>query len=268
MEAIRSVLGCILTPSRRLSQHSAGYTELTDEKGALLEYNYFSDDKMPYMSNNSMTHYNYGSTCRPHPASDEALAQSIVRLLRHAPVNDNELQSGIRSLIGSSAWSRKLVEECLDNIVECVEDGRRYMGDAMCDALDLATDVADDEFDFPRRHAESVDGFIAIVATGILAQMVGPWVLDVLGFGEVEDRVDIVADEESGEEEVSMSASSKIVVGRRGRPGSVAAWWQHEFAPWIPSSGVYEYFRGLGMVKFEAGDEDAYELVSDGEYRY
>lgn len=262
MEAIRSVLGCILTPGRR---SSSGYTELINEKGALLDY--YSDNasnKMPYMS--SSEYHAYGSTCHPHPRSDEALAQSIVRALRRAPINDQALQSHIRSIMGSSAWSRKLVEECLDDIIECVEDGRRYMGDAMCEALDKATDVADDEFDFPRRHAESVDGFIAIVSAGILAQMVGPWVLDILGFGEVDDRVDVVVDEESGEEEISMSASSKIAVFEMGgKPGSVAAWWAREFAPWIPRGGVYEYFRGLGMVRCDVGDED-YEVISDGEY--
>lgn len=143
------------------------------------------------------------------------------------------------------------------------------MGDAMYDALDRATEVADDEFEFPRRHAESVDGFIAIVAAGILAQMLGPWVLDVLGFGEVEDRVNVLVDEDTGEEEVSMSASSKIAVLRRARPGSLAAWWAREFAPWIPKDGVYEYFRRLGMVQVEIGDvEEDYEIDSDSDFRY
>jgi len=271
MEAIRSMVSCFFTGGRRLSNKSLGYTEITDEKALL---NYFSDKSpstgtadMPYMSSNSMAYY--GTICHPdHPdyahsrsshhhrqPTDEQLAEDVVRLLRRAEWNDSTLQQRVRAVVGDASWSRKMVEECLDNMIECVEDGRRYMGDAMCEALDKATDVADDEFKFPRRHAQSVDGFIAIVAIGILAQMQGPWVLDVLGFGEVEDRVDLV-DEDSGEEELSMSASSKIVPYLTARPGSVAAWWSREFAAYIPRGSVYEYFRGLGMVRTSEDYQD------------
>ncbi|KAK3326884.1 hypothetical protein B0H66DRAFT_170934 [Apodospora peruviana] len=260
MEVIRSMFACIFGDRRRSTSFPSvgGYTELTDEKMPLYLEN------TPYMADNMMIAYGATRTlAAPPPAyysdkpplSDEEMADDVVRLLRRAEWNDESLQRRVRNIVGDGSWSRKMVEECLDNVIEAVEDGRRYMGEAMCEALDRATDIADEEFTFPRRHAQSVDGFIAIVAVGILAQMQGPWVLDVLGFGEVEDREEIRSP--CGEEELSMSPSSKLVPSLKMRPGSVAAWWAREYAAYIPEGGIYEYFRGLGMVHGSYDDDYA-----------
>lgn len=123
----------------------------------------------------------------------------------------------------------------------------------MISALDLATDLADQEFRFPRRHPDSVDGFIAIVSVGILAEMQGAWVLELLGFGQVKQSQDAPGEEEKEDVGtpvvVKMSTSDKIVMGDRPRRGSVADWWAREYGEYIPRGGVYKFLRRLDMVE-------------------
>lgn len=181
-----------------------------------------------------------------------AIAKKIVNLMHKAEFNDDSLQIAITDVVGERRWTRKLIEECLDNVVELVEQGRQNMGDAMTEALDKVTDVADEEFAFPRRHPESVDGFIAIVSVGVLAEMQGAWVLELLGFGEVKDKdlegmVEEV-DEKRAVGEVKMLTSDKIVLGEKARRGSVADWWMREYKAYIPEGRVETFFTRLDMV--------------------
>ncbi|KAK3369829.1 hypothetical protein B0H63DRAFT_527595 [Podospora didyma] len=251
MEALLSMLACIFGGRRAAPSK---YDYLINEKMPL----YSDNPRVPYQSDKMMC---YGTTTTakstprglaiasevddfeldseydsdaPPIKTEEEIADDIVPLLRRARRNDERLQRQILSALGEdTTWTRKLAEHCLDNIIECVEQGRNHMGDAMCEALDKATDAADDEFAFPRRHPESVDGFIAIVAVGILAQMQGAWVLEFLGFGEA------IRQEE----------------GAVYRKGSVASWWTREYGDYIPMGSVYKYLRALDMVdEEETGD--------------
>jgi hypothetical protein len=120
------------------------------------------------------------------------------------------------------------------------------MGGAMCAALDRATDVADDEFAFPRRHPQSLDGFIAVVSVGVLAELQGAWVLELLGFGEVRGK-----EEMDGTGEIAMLTSDKIVFSPRFKSNSFAAWWSREYAAYIPEDSIYAYLNRMDMVEFE-----------------
>ncbi|KAK0629447.1 hypothetical protein B0T17DRAFT_615221 [Bombardia bombarda] len=263
MEVIRSMLACIF--GHRSRDRHGGYTQLVDEKRPLYL------DSSPYCPVAGMTYGTTGHTSTASstpenktaqgqqspdaaaaaaaaraPAEVEVTAARVVQLLRDANPEDSmlELQQDIKSALGHHSWNRRLVEECFDNIIDCVEDGRSYMGGAMCEALDTATAAADKEFAFPRRHPQSVQGFIAIVAVGILAQMQGPWVLEVLGFGEIDGRME-------GQYDTSMCALAplnKVVLSLKPRPGSVAAWWISGYAPYIPNGSVQAYLCGLDMV--------------------
>jgi hypothetical protein len=139
-----------------------------------------------------------------------------------------------------------MVEECLDNVIEYVEQGRVGMGDAMCEALDKATDTADEEFAFPRRHPQSLDGFIAIVSVGVLAELQGAWVLELLGFGEVRGKEEL-----NGSGEIAMLTSDKIVFTSKYKSSSFAAWWAREYDAYIPSGSAYDYLHRLDMVESE-----------------
>ena len=126
---------------------------------------------------------------RDNAQSDEATALAVSRLLRCAPRQDETLQRRITAVLGGRGWARKVVEETVDRVIEAVEQGRDSLGPAMLDAMDRATAMADQCFDFPRQHPESVDGFVASVAVGIVVLMLGPWVLDPLGFAEARETV-------------------------------------------------------------------------------
>jgi hypothetical protein len=248
------MLACI---TGRRGRHEDGYTELIyDDKMAPL----YSDNE-PYPQHDAMNYYHaygYGTTtAAPITAtyrdeevdtrSVEEIAREVARLLWRAEYNDDGLQCRISDAVGERRWNRKMVEECLDNIIEYVEQGRARMSEAMCAALDKATDVADDEFAFPRRHPQSLDGFIAIVSAGVLAELQGAWVLELLGFGEVRGKEEV----EAGIGEIAMLTSDKIVYSDRPRPNSFAAWWTREYAAYIPTGSVYTYLKRMDMVELE-----------------
>ncbi|KAK0717402.1 hypothetical protein B0T26DRAFT_296246 [Lasiosphaeria miniovina] len=216
MEVIRSMLACMFGPR---SRHQ-GYTEIFNEKMPLYMHDAsYQPDTMAY---GTVVHSK--PRARPSRPTDDEIADEIVRLLRQAEWNGNRLQQRIRDVLGERGWNRRTVEVCLDNIIDCVEDGRGYMGSAMRSALDRVTPLADEAFSFPRRHPESLDGFIAIVSVGIFMEMQGPWVLPVLGFGEVRGT----------------DCSFKR--------GSVASWWTRKYAEYIPTGSVYAFLRQLDMV--------------------
>ena len=251
MEALRAMLACIF--GRRGGQE--GYTELVyDEKMAL-----YSDNE-PYTQHDTMSYYYHGhghgggddhDELKPLGENSETrtvedIAREVAELLWQAEENDDALQCRISDAVGDRRWNRKMVEACLDKVIEYVEQGRFEMGDAMCAALDTATDVADDEFAFPRRHPQSLDGFIAIVSVGVLAELQGAWVLELLGFGEVRGKEEV-----EGTGEIAMLTSDKIVFSKKPRSISFAAWWAREYDAYIPSDAVYSFLRRMDMVQLE-----------------
>ncbi|KAK0708894.1 hypothetical protein B0T21DRAFT_416279 [Apiosordaria backusii] len=257
MAAIRSILSCLSL--RRNRANRAGYTELLYD--SLDSYGQVDNEKFGVYSDSPANHdgsgqYQSTPLMSYSPSSDDdeelvAIAKKIVDLMHQAELNDDSLQVAITDVVGDRRWNRKLIEECLDNVVEVVEQGRQNMGDAMIEALDKVTDIADEEFEFPRRHPESVDGFIAIVSVGVLAEMQGAWVLELLGFGEVKDKDFegvVEEDEERAVGEVKMLTSDRIVLGEKARRGSVADWWMREYKVYIPRGRVETFFKRLDMV--------------------
>ena len=243
MEVLYAKLARIVRRRRR----QKGYTKLVyDEKIAL-----YSDNE-PYTQHNAISygHNNNADYDRIKPFTEnngiysiEDIAKEVVQLLWQAEENDDALQCRISDAVGDRRWSRKMVEACLDKVIECVEQGRFEMGDAMCGALDTATDIADDEFTFPRRHPQSLGGFIAIVSVGVLAKLQGAWVLEPLGFGEIRRRKEV-----EGIGGIAIRRSDKIIFLKKPRSISFAAWWAREYEAYIPSGALYSYLRRMGMV--------------------
>lgn len=251
MEMLCTTLACMCC---RRGRREDGYTEVPyDDKMAPL----YSDDA-PYAAHDAMQYHD------DHPHGDDAatalvlhtnptatdtrtvedVAREVARLLWRAECNDDALQGAISAVVGERRWNRRMVEACLDRVIEYVERGRARMGGAMCEALDRATDVADDEFAFPRRHPASLDGFIAIAAVGVLAELQGAWVLELLGFGEVRGKEEL-----EGTREIAMLTSDKIVFAPKPKPGTVAAWWAREYGDYIPGGSVYSFLRRMDMVE-------------------
>ncbi|KAK4175346.1 hypothetical protein QBC36DRAFT_25560 [Triangularia setosa] len=264
MATLHSILACL--SFRRDRANRAGYTELLYD--SLDSYGQVDNEKFnPYsdpLANNNDNNNNHDDgqyqsaplMAYSGPSADDgeelvAIAKKIIHLMHQAELNDDSLQIAITDAVGERRWNRKLIEECLDNVVELVEQGRQNMGDAMMEALDRVTDVADEEFEFPRRHPKSLDGFIAIVSVGVLAEMQGAWVLELLGFGEVKDKDFegmVEEDEKRAVGEVKMLTSDKIVLGEKARRGSVADWWMREYKAYIPEGRVEKFFKRLDMV--------------------
>lgn len=182
------------------------------------------------------------------------IVKKIVNLMYIVEFNDDFFQIVIIDVVGERRWNCKLIEECLDNVVELVEQGRQNMGDVMIEVLDKVMDVVDEEFVFLRWYLESVDGFIVIVLVGVLVEMQGVWVLELLGFGEVKDKdlegmVEEV-DEKRVVGEVKMLILDKIVLGEKVRRGSVVDWWMREYKVYIFEGRVEIFFMRLDMVDF------------------
>ncbi|KAK4113408.1 hypothetical protein N656DRAFT_616446 [Canariomyces notabilis] len=259
---IRSILACIIAGR----EEPQGYTQLIfDEKLAqYADYQlpaspelichekmapYTDEPEESYTQPEPMT---YDVASVPSLATEDArtveeVAREITRLLWQAEWNDSALQTHISNELRGRCWTRKMAEECLDNVIEYVEQGRAHMGDAMCETLDRVVDIADEEFAFPRGHPPSLDGFISIVSAGVLADMLGAWVLELLGFGEVRGKTAPSAD--AGW--VSMLTSDKITLSETPKNNSYAAYWMTEYAAYIPPDSVVKYWSRLDMVKSE-----------------
>ncbi|KAK3904130.1 hypothetical protein C8A05DRAFT_42748 [Staphylotrichum tortipilum] len=273
METLRAMLACIFGRRRGADD---GYTELVyDDKMALFSDTdpYYSAnhqqpyrDSEPYAQHDAMSYFpshaygGYDDTTtttaatfadnnltpgRERERTAGEIGRDVARLLWEAEWNDEALQGRISEAAAGRSWNRKIVEACLDGVIEYVERGRDDgMGAVMCEALDRATEVADEAFEFPRRHPESLDGFIAIVSAGLLADLQGAWMLELLGFGEVGGKEEL-----DGTHEIAMLTSDKIVFSDRPRPLSFAAWWVREYHPYIPEGSVYTYLQRMDMVE-------------------
>ncbi|KAL2173687.1 uncharacterized protein P884DRAFT_211166 [Thermothelomyces heterothallicus CBS 202.75] len=262
METVRTMLGCV---ARRRARHK-GYTELLDDEKTTPLYSY-EDDVVPYPSHEAMSYYhlhdgaatpaatsfdNYsdndekgGNHRQDDTRTVEEVARDVAQLLFGAEWNDDALQTRISDTVGDRPWNRKMVECCLDAVIEYIERGRVGMGGAMCAALDKATDMADEEFAFPRRHPESLDGFIAIVSAGVLAELQGAWVLELLGFGEVQGKQEL----NDGTGEIAMLTSDKIVPSPVPKPNSFAAWWTKAYDAYIPAGSIYAFLQRMDMIE-------------------
>ncbi|KAK4249238.1 hypothetical protein C7999DRAFT_39655 [Corynascus novoguineensis] len=116
--------------------------------------------------------------------SIQDIASKVAYLLWRAEHEDDALQNNVAEVTSCHPWNRKMAEHCLYHVIQYVGQGRDEMGHAMRKTLDRVTDIADEEFMFPRNHPESVYGFVAIVSAGVLAELQGTWVLELLGFGD------------------------------------------------------------------------------------
>ncbi|KAL2139415.1 hypothetical protein VTI28DRAFT_5229 [Corynascus sepedonium] len=269
METVRAMLGCV---ARRQARHEAYPQLIYDEKMAPL-YSDDDDGDAPYPPHDTMSYYHHYGAATPATSDDghapwdgddekrgyyytreddtrtvEDVAKEVAELLFRAEWNDDELQTRISDAVGERRWNRKMVEECLDGVIGYVERGRTGgMGAAMRAALDKATDEADEAFAFPRRHPESLDGFIAIVSAGVLAELQGAWVLELLGFGEVRGKEELG----DGTGEIAMLTSDKIVPSPNPKPNSFAAWWTRAYDAYIPTGSVYAFLDRMDMIEPE-----------------
>ncbi|KAK4243199.1 ESX-4 secretion system protein EccC4 [Corynascus novoguineensis] len=206
------------------------YTALFSESESLIQ-DASANDHHDY--DDATTLYTNDDIEETRPRQD--VASKVAYLLWRAENNDGALQIDVSKATGGRQWNCKMAEDCLDNIIEYVGQGRDGMGFAMRQALDKVTDIADEEFKFPRNHPQSVYGFVVIVSAGVLAELQGAWVLQLLGFGDFTEEEKMTGTRQANTREPEMSL--------------FAARWIVEYKGYIPDGSISSYLCRIQSLK-------------------
>ncbi|KAH8815667.1 hypothetical protein F5884DRAFT_187657 [Xylogone sp. PMI_703] len=146
--------------------------------------------------------------------STEDIADDIIKILFTSEKAGKNLERQVNSRIHAEGWTENLARKILERLEEVIKKGAP-MGQAMKEAAEKATTVAED---FIKEHKLLVEVLGAFVAVGVLALLL-PWVLEVLGFGELGPIAD-----------------------------SFAALWQRTYMGNVPKGSWFSFFQRLGMV--------------------
>ncbi|KAK3939355.1 hypothetical protein QBC46DRAFT_290637 [Diplogelasinospora grovesii] len=152
-------------------------------------------------------------------------AISIITILRTADAPGEALTSRLNEEVGAEGWSEWLAEQVLHTLEATLgEENMEPWGQALKDAYDSTIKLAQEEFktlvEYVKEHPLEVAAGVlfSLVAFGVLARLM-PWVLRLLGFGEL------------GPVE-----------------GSFAARWQATYAGFVPKESLFSYLQRLGMI--------------------
>lgn len=122
-----------------------------------------------------------------------AAAEQIVHLLRTFPnkTDNASLRAKIDNIAhqqggGWSEWLADRIRQGIEAVLLLLENEEleRVMGPAMRDAYARACDAAEVFEGFVKEHPIATAVFVTVLAIGILV-VLAPWVLEVLGFGEL-----------------------------------------------------------------------------------
>lgn len=134
-------------------------------------------------------------------------ASNIVTTILTSPTTI-ELHKTVNEQVTVTGWTDSLVEAILQGLKSAVEAGAHVARPA-ADALKKATDAA---VGFAKEHPV----YTTLIALGILFVLL-PWVLEVLGFGEL-----------------------GVI------EGTWAARWQSTYVGYVPKGALFGYFQRLG----------------------
>ncbi|PLB43405.1 hypothetical protein P170DRAFT_441804 [Aspergillus steynii IBT 23096] len=116
----------------------------------------------------------------------------------------------LSNLVSTTGWTSSLAQTLLQSLETAIQSGAKTAKPAT-DALSRAKAEA---YDFATDHPV----YTTVLALGVLV-ILAPWVLEVLGFGELGPL-----------------------------EGSFAAWWQRLYAGYVPRGSLFSFFQRLGMV--------------------
>ncbi|RAK99998.1 uncharacterized protein BO80DRAFT_426065 [Aspergillus ibericus CBS 121593] len=141
---------------------------------------------------------------RPSPS----VASDIVTTLITGETIES-IHKDVNEIISISGWTDSLAQAILrglDDAIQAGADMARPASDALVKAKEAAAGFAEEH-----------PVFTTLLALGVLAILL-PWVLEVLGFGELGPIA-----------------------------GSFAARWQSTYAGYVPRGALFTYFQRLGM---------------------
>ncbi|KAI3012023.1 hypothetical protein CBS147346_938 [Aspergillus niger] len=108
-------------------------------------------------------------------ARTSAVASDIVNILLTGETRE-AIQKGVKEQVDANGWSDSIAQAILHGLNDAIKAGAEMAGPA-ADALNKAKEAA---ADFAKEHPV----FTILLALGVLAAL-APWVLEVLGFGEL-----------------------------------------------------------------------------------
>ncbi|PWY65481.1 hypothetical protein BO83DRAFT_440303 [Aspergillus eucalypticola CBS 122712] len=141
-------------------------------------------------------------------AHTSAVASDIVNTLLTGETHET-IQKKIREQVDTNGWSESIAQAILHGLNDAIKAGAEMAGPA-ADALMKAKEAA---VEFAKDHPV----FATLLALGVLA-ILAPWVLKILGFGELGPIA-----------------------------GSFAARWQTTYSGYVPRGALFTYFQRLGM---------------------
>ncbi|EED16190.1 conserved hypothetical protein [Talaromyces stipitatus ATCC 10500] len=152
--------------------------------------------------------------------SEEDIAEKVVHIISTTEKRGLALQAQIKdTLVSTEGWTESLAKAILVKLQQVIEKGQRSeMGAVLQEAVDSTSRVIDEIFRFATDHPVAATVFCTLVAIGILVA-VSPWLIEVLGFGEL------------GPVE-----------------GSFAAQWQSLYRGYVSKDSLFAFFQRLGMV--------------------
>ncbi|KAK3690342.1 hypothetical protein B0T22DRAFT_376438 [Podospora appendiculata] len=181
----------------------------------------------------------------PVRTADE-IAADVVNILRRAEKSGEALRAQVDEAVGTAGWSEWLGEKILHALEETLKQGRETWGEVLTDAYDKAVELAKELFhdlvEYVKAHPYEVAAqvLLTLFAFGVLARLM-PWVLRLIGFGELGPIVD-----------------------------TFAAWWQSTFGGYVPAGSLFSFLQRLGMIWAKStGDmiknDNKNQNFSDGE---
>lgn len=147
-------------------------------------------------------------TSRINARSSTSLASDIVTTLTTGDSIES-IHKDLNEKINANGWSDSIAQAILRGLNDAISAGAE-MARPATDALAKAKEAA---VGFAEEHPV----YATLLALGVLAILL-PWVLEVLGFGELGPIA-----------------------------GSFAARWQTTYAGYVPRGALFTYFQRLGM---------------------
>ncbi|OJJ70327.1 hypothetical protein ASPBRDRAFT_129116 [Aspergillus brasiliensis CBS 101740] len=144
----------------------------------------------------------------PTDARTSAVASDIVNILLTGESRES-IQKRLHEQVDTNGWSESIAQAILHGLSDAIKAGAEMAGPA-ADALTKAKEAG---VNFAKEHPV----YTFVLALGVIVAL-APWVLEVLGFGELGPIA-----------------------------GSFAARWQATYAGYVPRGVLWTYFQRLGM---------------------
>ncbi|KAJ4297748.1 hypothetical protein N0V90_005643 [Kalmusia sp. IMI 367209] len=114
---------------------------------------------------------------QPLPA--DKVADKVVLAIANAEKGGPELQRRLDNIIDEYGWTEKVAEWVLTKLEQTLREAEKLKG-PLKEAYEKACEAAVAVEGFVKEHPV----FVTVVALGVLV-IIAPWVLEVLGFGEL-----------------------------------------------------------------------------------